>query len=256
MRWRPGQDLLHLLELAAPAACAGCAQPGTRWCAVCADALTASPPRRWTPTPCPPGFPPTWTGAAYQDRVRQAVVGWKDGGRADLTPLLAGPLRSVLACALGDSPVHRAAVRSGTPVPLLPAPSARASTTARGEHRVGVLVRAAGRGHRGALPVVDALRLGRRVEDQAGLGADARRRNLSGAVVVRTATAGRLRGLPCVVVDDVVTTGATLAECARALAEAGAGPVVAVTLAATHRRPPQGPRAAARGPLSEPSGRD
>ncbi|MGC5583301.1 ComF family protein [Ornithinimicrobium sp. W1665] len=256
MPWRPGQDLLDLLELAAPAACGGCGEAGTRWCPACADALADGGPRRWTPTPCPPGFPPTWTGTAYRDLARSAVVGWKDGGRADLTPALAVPLRAVLAAALDGSPEHLAALGGGGPVPVLPAPSARASTRARGEHRVEALARTALRGRRSVLPVVDGLRLGRRVADQAGLDAGQRRRNLAGAVVVRPTAVARVEGAPCIVVDDVVTTGATLVECARALVTAGAGPVVAVTLAATHRRPPRAPSSTVRGPLSEPSGRD
>lgn len=256
MPWRPVQDLLGLVELAAPTACAGCGEPGTRWCEQCAHELTADPPRSWRPTPCPHGFPPTWTAAAYQDRVRRAVVGWKDGGRADLTAVLAVPLRAVLASALAGSPGHLAALRDARPVAVLPAPSARAGTRARGEHRVGALVRSAVRGDPSRLPAVDALRLVRRVEDQAGLGAAQRHRNLTGAVRVRPTAADRVRGTPCVVVDDVVTTGATLAECARALACAGAGPVVAVTLAATRRRPPEPPPRGATGPLSERFGPD
>ena len=80
-------------------------------------------------------------------------------------------------------------------------------------------------------------RLVRRVQDQAGLSAQARAANLEHAVMVRPGARAALAGVPCVVVDDVVTTGATLAECARALRAAGAGPVVAATVAATARRP-------------------
>ncbi|AXH95826.1 ComF family protein [Ornithinimicrobium avium] len=100
---------------------------------------------------------------------------------------------------------------------------------------------------RSRLPVLDGLRLARAVVDQAGLGADDRARNLCGAVRVRDRLVSRLQGRPCVLVDDVVTTGATLQECARALRAAGCGPVVAVTLAATRRHTrsvgPDGPTA-------------
>lgn len=253
MPWHPGEDLRHLLELAAPTVCGGCGRSGTRWCAACASTLTAVSARRWTPTPCPAGFPTTWTGTAYRDQVRTAVVAWKDGGRADLTPVLAAPLRSVLAAALAASPEHLTALRQGGTVPLIPAPSARAGTRARGEHRVAALCRAATRGRRARLPTLDGLRLVRRVEDQAGLDAGQRRRNLTGAVGVRPGVGNRLAGRPCVVVDDVVTTGATLVECTRALTEAGAGPVLAVTLAATHRRAPGPPSPDPWGRVSEPA---
>lgn len=235
MSWRPWQDVLALVELAAPSACAGCGRAGVRWCPVCQEALAGTTPRPWRPTPCPAGLPPTWAGPPYEESVRSAVVAWKDGGRADLTDVLAPVLRDVLAAALSGSPAHRAALAAGSPVAVVPAPSARASTRRRGEHRVRSLVTAAVRGSP-LLRVVDALELSRRVADQAGLGAAERHRNLAGAVRVRPRRAAEVVGVTCVVVDDVVTTGVTLAECARALHAAGSGPVVAVSVAATRRR--------------------
>ena len=232
MPWRPLADLRSLLELAAPSGCGGCGVSGTRWCDACATTLSDTPPRRWRPTPCPPGMPPTWAGPAYDGVVRAAVVAWKEQDRVDLgRPLAAALLRSVEA-ALGGSPAHLAALGAGEPVAVLPAPSARRSTRARGRAPVLELaVDAVGRE-----AVVDLLHLTRTVRDQAGLGAAARAANLAGAVRLRPYAEGRIRHLPCVVVDDVVTTGATLAECARALRTAGAGPVVAATVAATARR--------------------
>ncbi|MFK5645676.1 ComF family protein [Ornithinimicrobium sp. LYQ121] len=250
MPWRPWEDVLALVELAAPSACAGCALAGQRWCERCATVLGATAPRPWGPTPSPPGMPPTWVGPAYADEVRAAVVVWKDGGRADLTARLAPVLRDVLAAALDGSPPHRAALRAGRSVAVVPAPSSPASIRARGEHRVASLAGAAlGRRAR-PLRVVDALRLSRHVADQAGLGSAQRWRNLAGAVRVRSDVVPGLRGVPCVVVDDVVTTGATLVECARALREAGSGPVVAVTVAATQR---SGRRPGTRGAPSTPA---
>lgn len=231
MRWRPLDDVLALVELAAPSACAGCGRGGTRWCDGCQAVLTGTGPRAWRPTPCPPGLPPTWAGPEYDGVVRAALVAWKEQDRVDLTPLLAEVLARVLATALTGSPPHDRAVAEGAPVALVPAPSARSSTRSRGRAPVRELARAATRPQ----AVVDALRLRRRVRDQAGLHADERARNLAGAVEV-THRARALHGIPCVLVDDVVTTGATLQECARALREVGAGPVVAVTVAATARR--------------------
>lgn len=234
MPWRPWEELLALVELAAPSACAGCGESATRWCPACDDLLTRTAPRPWAPTPCPPAFPRTWSGPDYAGPVRTAVIAYKEQGRVELTPVLGGVLRAVLAEALAGSAPHTAAVGRAGPVALVPAPSARASTRARGRRVVADLAAAAARPDL----VVDALGLARPVQDQAGLSAQARADNLRGAVRVRPDAVRGLAGVPCVLVDDVVTTGATLQECARALRAAGTGPVVAATVAATVRRPP------------------
>jgi predicted amidophosphoribosyltransferase len=75
--------------------------------------------------------------------------------------------------------------------------------------------------------VLPALRLARRVADQAGLSAAERGDNLGGAFVSRRRAAALLAGRSVVVVDDVLTTGATVREAARAVTAAG-GTVVGV----------------------------
>lgn len=65
--------------------------------------------------------------------------------------------------------------------------------------------------------VLSALRLERQIQDQAGLGVEARKSNLHGAMVARQASSD----LPVLILDDVVTTGATLVEANRALTAAG-----------------------------------
>jgi predicted amidophosphoribosyltransferase len=80
---------------------------------------------------------------------------------------------------------------------------------------------------------VQALEHRRRVADQAGLSAADRAANLGGAIQARF----DLLGHRVIVVDDVITTGATLAEAARALRAAGAEVPAAAVVAATERRP-------------------
>ena len=74
-----------------------------------------------------------------------------------------------------------------------------------------------------------------RPEDQAGLGAAQRRANLEGRFRARAPRSSRPAGA-VLLVDDVVTSGATLREAQRALEESGWSPRAAVTLAATRRR--------------------
>ena len=86
----------------------------------------------------------------------------------------------------------------------------------------------------GELRVAPVLRHARTVRDQAGLAAAARRENMAGALQVSSAR--RVTGRPCIVVDDVLTTGATAGEAARALRASGAR-VMAVSVVSVTSRP-------------------
>jgi len=222
--------LRDLLELVLPADCAGCGTDGVPWCSGCAG-LLAGPARLCRPDPCPPGLPPTWAMASYDGAPRAAVLAHKERGALTLTR----PLGSALARA-----VSAAAAGAGCREPLLvPAPSRSAAVRERGNDPTLRLARAAARCLRGTgveARVAPVLRMSRRTRDQAGLGVGARAENLAGAVRVPPRLADWVAGRPVVVVDDVVTTGATLAESARALRAAGAMVVAAAVVTATARR--------------------
>ena len=89
--------------------------------------------------------------------------------------------------------------------------------------------------------VADVLAATRTTLDQSTLDAAQRAANQAGATAVRSRHRHAVEGGVCVVVDDLVTTGATLAEAARALREAGARTVLAAAIGATTRRSGGGP---------------
>jgi predicted amidophosphoribosyltransferase len=213
------------LDLVLPQRCAGCGGASGLVCAAC-GALLGGPARVCRPRPAPPGLPSPWAVAPYAGAVRQMIVAHKERGLAGLArPLGAALARAVLAAA-GDA---------GAPVLLVPVPSSRASVRRRGQDPTLRIAQAAAREvarHGEPVSCVRVLGHRRRVADQAGLTAVGRAANLAGAL-----RAGRgLLGARVIVVDDVVTTGATLAEAARALRAAGAEVAAAAVVAATARR--------------------
>lgn len=209
--------LADLLDLVLPRDCAGCRAPGRTLCPACAAELRA--PRRHRPDPCPPGLPALVAAAAYDGVVRAALLAHKERGRLGLVR----PLGTALGAAVRELDPPR-------PVLLVPVPSAPAAVRARGQDHARRLAAAAARAVPGA-GVRSLLTPTRVVADQSGLGASGRAANLAGAMRARR----RLDGLPVVLVDDVVTTGATLAEAARALRAAGADVRGCAVVAATVR---------------------
>ncbi|HEU4464565.1 MAG TPA: ComF family protein [Gemmatimonadota bacterium] len=126
------------------------------------------------------------------------------------------------------------AQRGGSLDAIVPVPLHRARHRERGFNQSALLARALGR-HL-ALPVVEALSRSRPTRSQVGLGRAARRRNVDGAFA---AAAGVRPGASLALVDDVATSGSTLAAAAGTLLAAGASRVVAVTFALALEGPPR-----------------
>lgn len=146
------------------------------------------------------------------------MLRYKERGRRDLAGPLAALLADVAAGLLAPNTV------------LVPVPSSPAAARRRGGDHVHRLARMAGR--RLGAPVVPALHLMRAVRDSAGLGAGERHANLAGAMAARPARPPAV----AVIVDDIVTSGATLTESVRALRCAGWHVTAAVVIAVTPRR--------------------
>ena len=228
-----------LADLVFPVPCAGCGAAGAgSVCPACRGRL-AGPAMPAPPDPAPPGLPTPWTVAPYAGAVRAIVVAHKERGRLGL----ARPLGEALACSVAAA---ASATPQGAGVVLVPVPSTSASRRARGHDPTWRMTRAAvatlrrdaawsGR----SVSAVRVLRHARAVSDQAGLGYADRHANLANAYAVAPTGLRRLaaNGPGCVVVvDDVVTTGATLTEAVRALAAAGIEVGGVGVVAATRRR--------------------
>jgi len=225
-----------LTDLVLPAECAGCGTPRTVLCPRCRAALAGGVPRRVRPVPEPPGLPAVYAAAAYADEVRAAVLAHKERGlislAAPLGAALAGAVRAGLRGTAAGPPGttgapggHRAGPAGGgrTPVLLVPVPSARQAVRARGHDPTRRIALAAAAGlRRGgvAARVLAVLRQRRGVSDQSGLGSRQRRENLTGALTTAPHGAALLRAGPVVLVDDLMTTGTSLAEAARAVTSA------------------------------------
>lgn len=222
-----------LLDLVLPAECAGCGRTGTvevtaGLCGGCAFAL-AGPPVAVRPVRRRAGLPVVHALAPYREPVPDIVIAQKERGRLDLAKPLGRHLaRAVLAAADDTASLW-----------LVPAPSARSSVRRRGQDPVRRMacvaageLRALGR----TANVLAALRHCRPVTDQVGLNHQQRAQNLAGAMTVRPAARHRLPARSVVIVDDVMTSGSTLTEAARAIRAAGGTPIGAAVLAATRFR--------------------
>jgi predicted amidophosphoribosyltransferase len=211
-----------VLDLVLPLECGGCAAPSTRWCEACAKELSMSPdaPRVVTPR-IDPGVPVFALGR-YAGARRQAIVAMKDRGRIDLSAPLAGVL------ALG---VHRLLLWGLLDVPLtiVPAPTRSWAARRRGGDPVTRIATLATDANP-QITVVRALRMKALARDSAGLGSSARERNIAGRVLLTR------RRVPAddevLLVDDIITTGATARESVRVLQTAGARVAAVLALAA------------------------
>jgi ComF family protein len=217
--------LAALLDVVLPPACAACGLPGGPACAACRGALEGLPAPLCEgcggPVPVPVARCPACRGPIAG--ARQAVA-WTGPAPALVLALKDGRRRT-LAAVLAEVVAERVpAPREGSV--LVPVPLAGGRERARGFNQSRLIAGALGR--RWRLPVADCLRRVREGPPQRGASAGAR---------VRQAAAAYAPGGPdpvparAVLVDDVRTTGATLAGCARALRAGGAERVGAVCVA-------------------------
>lgn len=193
------------LELPSDPQCSLCARPVPensdeaehRVCAMC----VAEPPRHCGVA----------AGTVYNDASRKMVLLFKHGRKIALAQMLARLMAARL-----DEP------QSDEASPLLvPVPLHRFRIWKRGFNQAALLARELERLGKGEL-MVDALVRRKSTPSLAGLGSDERRRTLANAIALKRSRQEKLRGRDIVLVDDVLTSGATSNACVEPLLAAGA----------------------------------
>ncbi|MGX4762764.1 ComF family protein [Corynebacterium sp. FDAARGOS 1242] len=221
-QWGIGELAASLVELILPRPCAGCGdetEAGGVLCPRCQEHLREVPRR--VERPIPLGFP-TWALGPYSDTRRGVIIAMKERGNHAVR----GHMGAVVAAGIeylrarGDIPETAL---------LVPAPTRASSARSRGGDPVTALCESAV----SRLPgwrTLQALATSESSADQSELTAGERADNMRAAVLLRPC-AQQLTGQSVVLVDDVVTTGATLRASAARIRAVGGDVVGAIVLA-------------------------
>lgn len=229
-------DLVPLIDFVFPPRCPLCSQdiaehgslcgacwatlaiPGEPCCARCqrpfADSLTGG----LICAPCladPPRHAGIAAGTLYNEPSRRLVLGFKHGRKLALAKLMARLIAARLPATGGAVDADWA---------IVPVPLHRWRLWRRGYNQAALLAGELARLTGGEL-IVDALERTKPTPSLGGLGKAARSRALSGAIRIQPRRRMPISGRPVLLVDDVLTSGATTQACVSALLRAGSGPV-------------------------------
>ncbi len=212
--------------LAQGALCAECWSdlevPGEPSCASCQRPIGQTVrARRGTCFACaadPPRHSGVIAATIYDDASRKLILSFKHGGKIALAPLLGRLMAARIAPPADESPL------------LVPVPLHRWRIWQRGFNQAALLAREIATQGKGEL-LVDALIRRKRTPSLGGLSREARERALSGAIAVRAGAKSEISDRHVLLVDDVLTSGATSNACVNALLDAGAASVRIVCFA-------------------------
>jgi ComF family protein len=213
---------VRALDLLLPPACAGCGRFGDLVCAACTARfrVASSPDDRFAApdagTVLGDALMLAVAAFAHTGELRRALQWLKYGGSGRI----AAPLARAAAPVLDDL------IRICGPLPLVPVPVHAGRLRQRGYNQAALLAGALGAAR--GLPVLDLLERRRATARQHGLGKAARLHNLQGAFALRR---GAQPPAAAILVDDILTTSATLEACAEVLRAAGAASVYGFAIA-------------------------
>ncbi|MFD2839821.1 ComF family protein [Populibacterium corticicola] len=224
------------LRLIVPLTCVGCDAPDTVLCDGClmrmAPRIAAIPDTDF----------PIYHATLYEGSNRNVIARWKDHGREDASE----PIRALAEIA-GQNLVQRLRFTERSPrVIVVPMPSSRTATRERGFVPAEVIADGLTQGLRRGVNAPDAVQVmpgGLKVragkDDQSGLGRQTRRKNIRGKIRATDQLRAAVRTTDVIILaDDVVTTGATIAEAARVLHPAQGTLVAGFALVATPKAKP------------------
>ncbi|MBN9606137.1 MAG: hypothetical protein J0G30_05955 [Actinomycetales bacterium] len=242
---------LDALAVLLPVTCAGCGADDRALCAACRARLAPRPAvRTELRRPARGGGGEVGGGGAtipviaaldYAGVARSVVAAAKDGGRSDAIPALARALAAAVTAAVAEVAAREGADAAAR-LEVCAVPTTWRARRRRGSWPLGAMLARAGVRPRRLLAVAAA------GAPQKSLDLAARRRARRDAFRARGSLAGRV----ILLVDDVVTSGSTLAAAATALEAAGARVAIAAVVAATPRRDGRG-EAAILGDVPEPA---
>lgn len=201
------RSMQPLVDLVYPPRCAACGIAIAAQAGLCSEC--------WNTLETPPidsaaeGSVPVFAATFYNDTSRRLVLAYKHGGRLALSRLLA----RLIAARLPDPQPGRA------PPLLVPVPLHRWRLWHRGFNQAALLANELAHFGKGRADVTALVRF-RRTPNLGGLGREERERVLSGAIRLDAGAAARLEGRDVVLVDDVLTSGATSRACITAIGAA------------------------------------
>lgn len=234
----------ELARLIVPLSCVGCARPDHILCQQCTGHFFAEPRPVTAQIPYLGGLPiEVWACGSYAEPLNQVIMGWKDGRREDVGPRLirimaaatgqiapqllnpssgaaAGPMLSAAA----GPPLKSAPHQPVSTILVVPLPSSKSSRRTRGfvpadELAKGVIAGLLSYSSPDVRVLLGAgLTVGPKKRDQVGLDARKRSANLSGSMTASTLLQKQSQAASAIIlVDDLVTTGATMREVLRVL---------------------------------------